>query len=95
MLKMYDRNISSKTVKWYENFLLNRTATVDYKGITHTVSITKGCAQGGILSPLAWNLVFESFIELYKYTAIKIGAFADDSCLHAGSIDICTLKDIV
>ena len=92
---MYDRNISSKIVKWYDNFLLNRTATVDYKGITHTVSITKGCAQGGILSPLAWNLVFESFIELYKHTAIKIGAFADDSCLHAGSIDICTLKDIM
>ena len=83
---MYNRKIPVKIVKWYEDFLQNRTASVDYKGINHTVKILKGTAQGGILSALVWNLVYEEFISLFKTGPVKINAFADDSCLLLGGI---------
>ena len=92
---MYDRKISPKIINWYKNFLQNRTATVEYKGIDHTVQVTKGTAQGGILSPLAWNLVFESFIDLYKSGPVSIGAFADDACLLVGGVDYSSMRDVM
>jgi hypothetical protein len=46
--------------------------------------ITKGCSQGGILSPFLWNLVVDS---LLSFTRTKIPCdlqgFADDLALLA------------
>ena len=76
---MEKRGINQKIIKWYDQFLNSRIAYTELEGVSSAVRVRKGCPQGGILSPLAWNLVFESFIDLFKDSAAQIGCYADDA----------------
>ena len=50
------RKVPEAICEWYGHYLLNRTATANLKGCTKTVALTRGTPQGGVLSPLLWNL---------------------------------------
>ena len=63
---MEERKISPKIVKWYANFLHNRTAFTNHNGIESWIKVKRGTAQGGVLSSLIWNLVFESFLKIFE-----------------------------
>ena len=39
------------------------STNISFKNITKCFKITKGCLQGGILSPFLWNLVVNSLLE--------------------------------
>ena len=56
--------------------------------------IKKGCPQGGILSPLLWNLVINSLLILINSTQADSEGFADDVNFLIGGIDIGTIVDI-
>ena len=75
---------SSQVNSWIMNMIQNRTTNVELNGIKKRIKITRGCPQGGILSPFLWNLVVDS---LLSYTKHKIPCdrqgFADDLCLTA------------
>ena len=62
----------------------SRSVTINIHGNSKTIKITRGCQQGGVLSPFLWNLVVDS---LLNYTKNKIPcdmqAFADDIALLA------------
>ena len=55
---MIKRGISPKIVKWYCQFIKQRTAYTELKGITSSVKVSRVCPKGGILSPIIWNLIF-------------------------------------
>ena len=92
---MTRRGISRKIISWYNFYLKHRTAYTEIKGIFSSVKVQRGCPQGGILSPLVWNLVFESFIELYNSSPAQCRCFADDGALSVHGIDPNTLVNIM
>ena len=80
-----NQKCESATVnKWIMSLIRNRSTTVELNGCKKTITIKKGCPQGGILSPFLWNLVVDS---LLSYTRNKIPCdlqgFADDLALLA------------
>ena len=75
------KNFPKKLVDWYEHYLKNRIAHSTLKGQTCSIKVNKGTPQGGILSPLAWNLVFEDFLDTMSNSAVRTRCFADDACL--------------
>ena len=54
---------------------------VDYKGVQTTRKLVKGTPQGGVLSPILWNLAFDEVLSLVEGTAIKAFGYADDLAL--------------
>ena len=90
---MNDFKVSKKIVKWYKSFLDNRTAFTNQNGIESYIKVNCGTAQGGVLSSLIWNMVFESFIKLFENSAIHTRCFADDACLTITGIDCNTMID--
>ena len=92
---MVHRGIEPKIVKWYSQYLKERTAFTELNGVKCSINVQRGCPQGGIISPVIWNLVFESFIELYTKGPVKVRCFADDACLTIGGIDCSTMVDIM
>ena len=58
--------------------LQSRFISVNIHGQTITRSIGKGCPQGGILSPLLWNLVMDSLLQLLKAHNVWCIGYADD-----------------
>ena len=78
---MTKRNIEKEIVAWYEHYIRNRIATISIQNITKTLLLNRGCPQGGCLSTLAWNLVFDELLDAFRKHGVKIVGFADDACL--------------
>jgi ribonuclease HI len=78
---MQDKRMDGSIIKWYSHYLRNRAVEVTYKGVTSTRRLTLGTPQGGVLSPLMWNLAFEGFLQLYESGPVKCCGYADDAGL--------------
>jgi ribonuclease HI len=85
---MKAKNIDRKIISWYGSYLQNRTVQIEYKGCKAERSLIKGTPQGGVLSPLMWNLAFESLLALFKDDdPVKINGYADDAALICAGED--------
>ena len=80
---MRKREMPELFLNWYGHCLKNRTVTAEVAGASCTRSITRGTAQGGVLSPVIWNIVIEPLLLKMNEFADATG-FADDtfSTLH-------------
>jgi retron-type reverse transcriptase len=58
--------------------LESRNIIVTLSGETRTVSATRGCPQGGVLSPLLWNLVVYNLIRELNNDGYYTVGYADD-----------------
>ena len=81
-------------MRWINALLRSRTVTVTVQGKSVSKKVKKGCPQGGILSPLLWNLVINSLIILLNSTPADSEGFADDVNFLIRGIDIDTIVDI-
>ena len=61
---MIDANIDTSITEWYGSYLNNQTATIQlfFWGGKHIRQLTKGTPKG-VLSPLAWNMAFNSLLN--------------------------------
>ena len=67
--------------EWYADYLYHRTAAANIKGQELRMDLVRGTPQGGVLSPVIWNLAFEEFIQLYEDDPVDVNVFADDAAL--------------
>ena len=75
------RNTPEPLLKWFRNYLYSRMVLVDYKGVHTTRKLVKGTPQGGVLSPVLWNLAFDEVLSLVEGTAVRACGYADDLVL--------------
>ena len=73
---------------WYTNLLRGRKVTVNLQGVTQTITPGRGSPQGGILSPLVWNLVMDSLLKEFQSGPVKVVGYADDIIIMASGIDM-------
>ena len=90
------KGVDEQTIVWYEAYLLTRTITAEHKGVSISKAPVQGTPQGGVLSPIMWNVAFESFIELYPDEEdVKITVFADDGSLCVSGPDPVHLVNVM
>ena len=73
--------IDSHLIKWITNLLGNRKVLFSLKGVSLIKYMLKGTPQGGVLSPLLWNLVINSLLVSLDTSLLKpdfTQGFADD-----------------
>ena len=76
ILRALDSTPISPIVKaWIKDLLGRRTAIFSLKGLDLLRYLLKGTPQGGILSPLLWNLVCNNFDFVHEHYCV----FYDDS----------------
>ena len=63
---------------WVSGMLCDRRITATLKGATVTRQVTRGCPQGGILSPVLWNMVMDEFLKETDMFGVYAQAYADD-----------------
>ena len=52
------KKVPPDNIKWYGHYLATRFVQASIGETTRCRSLTRGTPQGGILSPLVWNIVF-------------------------------------
>ena len=89
-----DKNVDSKIIKWYKYYLENRSIVAEINGIQVRRRLTRGTPQGGVLSPLIWNLAFDRLLQTCNQGPIKLVGFADDACILIKGQDPHILVDL-
>ena len=74
---MRERGFPEHLVSWYESFVTNRIVNSDVLGTKAKRKLHLGTPQGGVLSPLCWNVPFDELLEiLNQCDGIKAVGFA-------------------
>ena len=60
------------------SFFADRQVVLDFAGVSVSKCLTLGCPQGSILSPLLWNIFFDSVFDLPTHKFTTVIAYADD-----------------
>ncbi len=76
---------------WYNPVLTGRLVSAELQGAHNTIVPTMGSPQGGILSPLVWNLVMNSLLSTFPWEGVKAIGYADDVILIVNKGDPITM----
>ena len=90
-----DKGVPQNIIKWYGQYLSNRSVTISLGNTTKSRLLTRGTPQGGILSPLVWNVVFDSLLtRLGNLPGVHPTGYADDGMFLITGIDPNTLFNL-
>jgi hypothetical protein len=70
-------------VRWVRATLEGRRAIATLGSFSRSVAVSKGCPQGGVLSPLLRCLVVDELLARLKEGGVYAQGYADDICLLA------------
>jgi len=70
-------------VGWITATLKGQLAMVTLGGLARSVGVSRGCPQGGVLSPLLWCLVVNELLARLSEGGVYTQGYADDICLLA------------
>lgn len=73
-----NRGVDPCIVSWIMAMLNTREVSAELGGSSITVKTTKGCPQGGVLSPLLWSLVVDTLLNTLGENGFEVIGFADD-----------------
>jgi len=90
-------NINPCYRRWISFMLRHRILTSELMGTSVTIQVARGCPQGGVLSPILWNLVMDDLLTTLKakVPSLFIQAFADDLVIAQQGIDPGTIVERV
>ncbi|KAL5264058.1 hypothetical protein ACHWQZ_G005228 [Mnemiopsis leidyi] len=87
-------DIPPTIVNWISFMVSNRFITLSYCDTSLTRKVTKGSPQGGVLSPLLWNLTLNTFLNSLGIHSSFIQAFADDLVILIRGICKSTITEV-
>lgn len=88
-----DRGFNLGLVNWMTNMLKNRRISTEVGGQEITVKATKGCPQGGVLSPLMWSLVVDGLLQMLDTEGFEVVGYADDLVIIVRGKDDQTISE--
>lgn len=77
------KRVGKGVTHWIGELLRTRQAEMQVGTGTTKVSTTRGCPQGGVLSPLLWSLVVDELLTLLSAARIDCQGYADDIVIIA------------
>jgi len=80
---------------WIRKLLSCRRVHSEWGTASMIKGAHRGTSQGGVLSPLLWNLVVDDLIKRFKRRALKITAYADDIDIIITGVCPSTLSSIM
>ncbi|XP_048478231.1 uncharacterized protein LOC125488794 [Plutella xylostella] len=92
---MRDKNIDNTTLTWIESMLTNRTVKTTLLDKSIEVKITRGCPQGGVLSPLEWSIVVDTLLCELNEARFDTQGYADDLVITIVGKSASTISDLM
>jgi ribonuclease HI len=82
-----ERKVPDCLTGWFMHLLRGRRVQAKVKGEVMTVRPTRGTPQGGVLSPLIWNIVMDKLLRKFVGKPTKVTCYADDLALTSTGVD--------
>ncbi|GFX72067.1 probable RNA-directed DNA polymerase from transposon X-element [Trichonephila clavipes] len=79
--KLISYNLPAPMIHLIHSYLTNRSFRIKInETLSHEYSVSAGCPQGSLLSPLLFNLYIN---DIPDYSLTKINLYANDTAIHA------------
>jgi Reverse transcriptase (RNA-dependent DNA polymerase) len=65
----HEHDVDDLSMKWIGSMLKNRTVRAEIRGESSMMEVRRGCSQGGVLSPLLWNMFIDGLLRNLKIKA--------------------------
>ncbi len=92
---METKNIPKNVIKWYVDLLKGRIVKADIQGVSALVKPRRGSPQGGVLSPLIWNIIMDSLLSTFQRDSVKVIGYADDILIYIKGSDPNSLAELI
>ncbi|KAL1447090.1 hypothetical protein WDU94_000567 [Cyamophila willieti] len=89
------RGIDDTCCRWLNVMLNGRNIKINLFGESMNAVITKGCPQGGVLSPLLWNLVVDELLDKLNNQGYYAQGYADDIVILIRGKYLSTISDVM
>ena len=73
-----ERGLEEICCRWIEFMLEGRLVHTSLMGSSITAKVTRGCPQGGVLSPLLWNRVVDRLLTVTNDLGFSTFGYADN-----------------
>ena len=83
-----DRGVDPGIGRWINFMLTHRSARATLHGVEVEIQVQRGCPQGGILSPILWNLIMDVALRHFDNDPTHAQSLADDLATLSISIDV-------
>lgn len=95
ILSASKRGVRDIICKWIDSMLQGRIIRANLIEETREISATRGCPQGGVLSPLLWSLVVDDLLVDLTQKGYYVQGYADDIALVIFGKFPSTLSDLM
>ena len=92
---MRKRKIADPLINWYKTYLDTRTSTINVGDCKMDFRSTRGTPQGAGLSPLAFTMCIDDYLEQLNRDGTKTIAFADDLTVACTGHDANTVAELI
>ena len=89
------RGVHPTLTRWIYNTLRSRVVCVKLGPIQARATVTQGCPQGGVLSPLLWNCAVDSLISKLNGNGLICIGYADDVAIISRGPVLSTTVDVM
>ena len=72
------KGINPLAIEWINSMLRSRLITAKLGETTATIEASRGCPQGGVLSPLLWSIVVDDLLTSLSNNGFDSQGYADD-----------------
>ena len=90
----FNNNVHESVVRIIQFILQNLTVSAELAGTSMTVQLSKGCPQGGVLSPTLFTMVVDKLLRRLSGGPAYIQAYADDLVCVIQGFDANVIRDI-
>ncbi|KAL1448474.1 hypothetical protein WDU94_005530 [Cyamophila willieti] len=73
-----EKGLEPQITSWITSMLQSRLTTASLGKEEVTIKSTRGCPQGGVLSPLLWSMVVDNLLNLLTTSGYEVIGYADD-----------------
>ncbi|KAI5754342.1 hypothetical protein M8J77_007902 [Diaphorina citri] len=74
----HEKGLEPQVVSWMISMLQSRLTTASLGKEKVTIQATRGCPQGGVISPLLWSMVVDELLNLLTSNGYEVIGYADD-----------------
>ncbi len=92
---MAEKGVPNNILTWYVNLLKNRQVCAEVQGKSVEIRPSRGSPQGGVLSPLIWNLIVDRFLSNHTKGPVRVLGYADDILLYVIGVCPTTMGEII
>jgi ribonuclease HI len=89
------KGVPDYIVKWVGSSLRHRTITATYGDVKVRVEATRGCPQGGCLSPHLWCTLVDDLLALFHSRRVYIQCYSDDGLILIQGRYIDTVSEVM